>query len=412
MNRELYDLAYSFRNAKLWKVIFEDELFAVKLPNKQIGYCSLMGRSGQHMALGVYIGQDGFSSYRKLISYSGHRKQSASYPVELLTQDCIQCSIERRDQFSPEELADIKAYCEESGTSFRAPFPQFSRFYPYCVPWYITKKNDWKSLQTALEVMKKIGELLKTHSKEDLGLNPIAADLTGEAYINQAQRQETLFGQTESVTVPLFSLANGNLVVERIPLPTYKEPDMAPPTRFNELAVAKLMKLKKDGVLQCEVLRAPEPVEGEPPYVPALLLSVETDEGMVLRPTVAQGAQYDPNEMIQGFCEALLASGVYPRQITVKTKETATLLRPFCEKAKIDFFVSQALDALDEVAEQILQREENEDRLSEMLRMLGEMSVDQISQLPALLLQQMLEVKEMLPDNIAVKIEKALDGKA
>ena len=46
MDRELLDLGYRFRNTKLWKTIYEDELFAVQLRNRQIGYCSLMGRNG------------------------------------------------------------------------------------------------------------------------------------------------------------------------------------------------------------------------------------------------------------------------------------------------------------------------------------------------------------------------------
>ena len=67
MDRELLDLGYRFRNTKLWKTIYEDELFAVQLRNRQIGYCSLMGRNGEHMALGLYIGSAGFSTYREVI---------------------------------------------------------------------------------------------------------------------------------------------------------------------------------------------------------------------------------------------------------------------------------------------------------------------------------------------------------
>ena len=91
------------------------------------------------MALGLYIGSAGFSTYRELISRSS--RIEAQNPAELLTQDCIQCSIEKRDQFSPEEMAELKDYCNASGTPFRAPFPQFARFYPYCVPWHITSQN-------------------------------------------------------------------------------------------------------------------------------------------------------------------------------------------------------------------------------------------------------------------------------
>ena len=113
MNKiHLYNLAYEFRNSKVWKQIFEEELFAVKLPGKTAGeniaYCSLMGKRGEHMALAVYIGAEAFTSYRKLAA--GNADYELSCMSDLLVQDCIQCSIEQRDQFDPDELDELKAY--------------------------------------------------------------------------------------------------------------------------------------------------------------------------------------------------------------------------------------------------------------------------------------------------------------
>ena len=64
MNKEhLFDLAFSFREKKLWKQLVEEELFAVKLSangkNDQIGYCFVMGTNGQHKAVAIYPGVAG-----------------------------------------------------------------------------------------------------------------------------------------------------------------------------------------------------------------------------------------------------------------------------------------------------------------------------------------------------------------
>ncbi|MBR3015622.1 MAG: hypothetical protein IKH57_00815 [Clostridia bacterium] len=414
MDQALYDLAYRFRNSKLWKTIYEDELFAVELKGRQIGYCSLMGRSGEHMALGLYIGDAGFSSYRKLVSYSTDNRGDAQNPVDLLTQDCIQCSIEQRDQFSPEELAEIKAYCKASGTPFRAPYPQFARFYPYCVPWHITSKSDWDSIGTALTVLEKMGEFLQSHSKEELGLRPIVADMEGEKYLESDVWQEDLFSAPpsrdprEDVTIPLYSLKKGELSMRRIPLPPFRETNLLPPDHFNEVAVARLMKLKKAGDMQCDVLRAPEPVDGEPPYVPAVLLALELDEGTILQPVMPKGPQYDPNEMLEGFIASLLSSGIYPRRIMVRTDETAVLLKPLCQRARIELAEGQELDELDEAADQIWEEQENGYYLEEIIRMLELMNLDQIRQFSAEMLKQLLETEGLLPDQLKEKIRMAL----
>ena len=417
MDKELYDLAYRFRNAKLWKTIYEDELFAVQLRNRQIGYCSLMGRNGQHMALGLYIGDAGFSSYRKLISRTADQRIDMLNHVELLTQDCIQCSIEHRDQFSPEEVAEIRAYCSASGTPFRAPYPQFTRYYPYCVPWHITSKSDWDSIRTALAVLNKMGEFLQTNSKMDLGLRPVEANLDGEKYLDSGLSgfwQTDLFSsdssadRDEPVTIPLYSLKKGELVIRRIPLPPFRESAILPPDHFNEIAVAKLMKLKKAGVLQCEVFRMPEPVDGDPPYVPAVLLSLEMNEGMILQPVMAKDPVYDANEMMDGFVKSLLSSGTYPQRILVRTEETAVLLKPLCAKAHIELSAGQDLDALDEAAKQIWEDQETGDHLDDVIQMLDEMSPDQLRSIPRDMLNQLLHADGLLPAQLIDKIRKAL----
>ena len=169
-------------------------------------------------------------------------KIEAQNPAELLTQDCIQCSIEKRDQFSPEEIEELRVFCYASGMPFRAPFPQFARFYPFCVPWHITSKSDWNSIKTALTVLDKMGEFLQTHSKTDLELRPVVADMDGEKYLDSVLWQMDLFSaapsdkQSEPVTIPLYSIKDGELVMRRIPLPPYTKPAILPPERFDEIA--------------------------------------------------------------------------------------------------------------------------------------------------------------------------------
>lgn len=414
MKKALYDLAYGFRNAKPWKRIDEEDLFAVALPGGQIGYCCLMGRNGEHMALAVYVGEAGFSSYRTLMNYNTGRAMSDVNPVELLTQDCIQCSIEARDQFSPEELEEIRAYCKASGVPFRAPFPQFTRFYPYCVPWHIAEPSDWQIIAAALRITNRLEECLKTARKEEMGLRAVAVNLEGEFYIDSFGRHMRLFPspqhaqQKEAVTIPLYAMEEEELCVSRIPLPPYKAPAVQPPDHLDEIAIAKLRRLKQKDVFECEIMRLPEPVAGEPPYVPAILLSVNADTGFILPPVVSEGARYDPGEMLKEYIHCLLTEGVYPRQIMVRTDETATLLKPFCDLAHINFSVCRELDVLDEAAAALRERKSRDSEIEQVISMLDQMSVEEMRQIPQSMLEQLLQTKEILPVRIVGKIRKAL----
>ena len=412
--KDWYDLAYAFKKAALWKKINEEELFAVRLPakktsSKHIGYCLIMGRNGEHRALAVYVGEEGFSSYRRIMT-----DEHQSF-ADMLTQDCIQCSMERKEDLSEDELLEIREYCQESGVPFRAPFPQFTRYAPYCIPYMPREKGDWQTIRAALETVLKMNEVMTSTGKAALGLRPIEVSRTGQKY---GAEQLCWFPdlpdrQTDQVTIPLYSVENGVLKTERIPLPPPREIRYREPDRFNEIAIARMRKNPQKGCWAAEVIRVPAPVDGDPPYVPAMLMVVD-EGGMVRGPVVAEGAEYDPNEIIDKLSEALGSD--YPACIQVRTEETRALLSEFCRKAKIRLEEVQESEPLDEAIGNFLEGVHGSDSddgegagtdLEQILYMLAEMSVEEIRQIPDFVLDQMLMVPEVLPPDIIAKIKKA-----
>lgn len=394
----IYDLAYTFKKSKLWQLIREQQVFAVRLPDGQIGYCLIMGQNGEHMALSLHIGAEGFSSCRRL----NDMDQGPITYEEMLQQDCIQCSIEKRDQLSPEELNELRSYCEDRGIPFRAPFPQFARYKRYCVPWTITDDSDWNAIHTVLTIVAKIIETIEKRQFASLAPRMIYADTEDEYYLD---------GSRGTVTIPLYSIEDGELKAEQIPLPAYVEPQIAPPTSFNEVSLRKLMKMQRSGVLQCEIIRGPEPVQGEPPYLPALLMTVVQENGLALTPVMPKGVDYDPNEMMDGLLGSLVSAKFYPDAIMARTEETLTIIEPFCKKAKIKLVKSNELDELDDAIDAMMERMEESDDNHEgdVIEALQQMSIEQIKALPDFMLEQMLQLGDVLPKMIIDKIKKALE---
>lgn len=406
---QIFDLAYEFRNSKLWKQIYEEELFAVKLPH-DIAYCNIMGRNGDHMALAVYIGTKGFTSYRELTSMPDFGPPTSM--ADYLTQDCIQCSIEQRDLLSPEELKELKAYCTKAGISFRAPFPQFSRYYPYCLPWTVSSKEDWDAIGTALLVASKMSAVIKQSGKAALGLWPVSVDLNGEEF---ASEQLGFFENppSEKVTIPLYSIVDGELVIERTSLPPYVEKPFSAPTCINEISVAKLKQKKQKGVFECDVIRLPQPVDGEPPYIPAMVMTVD-ERGNVLKPSIAKGPEYDPDELLNEFITNL--GDAYPKTIKICSEEAKTLLEKFCKKANIRLTMTEEMDLLDEAVDSLMDHFEYDDDddddyeesdLEEMIAMLDMMTVGEIKMLPNMVLDQILDAADLFPPEIVKKVRKS-----
>lgn len=131
---ELYQAASAFKKAEPWKGLSDSDLIGVENPeDKTIGYCSVMGRIGQHYALGVYLGEKGLAGFFELLE----KAAGTPYHQALHYQDCLMCSFEDREQLDKADRAQIKAL----GLSFRGrnAWPMFRRYEPGYLPWFINQ---------------------------------------------------------------------------------------------------------------------------------------------------------------------------------------------------------------------------------------------------------------------------------
>ena len=109
----MYELAFSFKNRKLWKELSDTELFGVLLADGEIGYCSVMGMLGEHPSLGVYIGQSGYAGFCRMLS-PAFSPESADAAEILAAQDCLRCSFENGEMLSEQEIREVRTYCRKT----------------------------------------------------------------------------------------------------------------------------------------------------------------------------------------------------------------------------------------------------------------------------------------------------------
>ena len=422
MNKELMDLGFAFKKSQLWKVVYEEELFAIHLPERlylkdgsEYVYCSVMGRNGEHRALSVYMGKRGFASLRTI-----QKKLEDDDLENLLSQDCLQCSLETAEQFLPEDLEIIRE--ETRKRKLRPPYPQFSRFTPNCIPWHITDPKDEEILTIALRVTIGLAAYLAEHNKSDIRLNGIRILSTRELLGEQTMMEPLLLEIDEfeqNQQIPVFSLANGELTVDgMIPLPEPGEPNYPKVTAIDELMLKKLKSIPKEGVLESQVLRIPEPTKDKTtdtaPYLPAVLLTVD-EGGMVRLPIIMKHAEYDPNEAIADLMKGMITERIRPAEIRVRTAETISLLEMFCKKAGIKLVWDENLDLLDEAMDMMLDRfkdsEEDDDfGPDDLVEMLESMSEKELRAMPDFMIVQIMEMAQngLLPERIAEKVIRML----
>ena len=172
----LYDLAFQYRGTKLWKKLYDSDIFAVRLPDGKIGYCTVMGNLGDYIALGLYVEAKGWQSYRQMASMNELHMAPQDLGELLNLQDCMQCLFENRAEMDPEDVAEVQANARRLGISLRGrnTYPHFLRFRPGYVPWSIDDEVEQGYMASALAAAAEVARRLKKAAdKEALGLAPI-----------------------------------------------------------------------------------------------------------------------------------------------------------------------------------------------------------------------------------------------
>jgi hypothetical protein len=329
--RKLYQAAIRVKEIAPWEWMTETDIFGVRDPEtNEIGFVSIMGMLGEHLALAVYLGAEG------LYSFWGFQRIAASAPPEaLLGIPHLQASFESRGELSKADREVIK----ELGLKFRGrqAWPMFRSYRPGYFPWYL---EAWEArfltyaLEQAVEVVLRF--------KEDAAMLDTSDD---ESYLVRVPREEggSLVWEEEVVRVP----------------PVEPEPI---PIAMDVKALEEVKRLPRSAhILEMDFFMFPSLIEekGSRPYFPHMLLVVEGDSGMVLgsellkpEPGLVEMWGLVPVTVVYQFA----SMGIVPRQIKVRSSQLFQLLQLLAEEMGFEVKATPRLRSLERAKEFLLQR--------------------------------------------------------
>jgi hypothetical protein len=186
----LYQATIRVKEIAPWEWMTETDIFGVQDPETgEIGFVSIMGMLGEHLAVAVYLGAEG------LYSFWGFQQIADSAPPEaLLGIPHLQASFEDRGELSAKDRAVIK----ELGLKFRGrqEWPLFRSYRPGYLPWYL-EAPEAQTLTYALEQAVEV----TLRFKEDPGMLDPSDE---ESYLVRVPREVrgNLVWEDEVVRVP------------------------------------------------------------------------------------------------------------------------------------------------------------------------------------------------------------------
>lgn len=391
----LYDLALQYRKTKLWKKLYDDTIFAVKFSDGQIGYCCVMGLLGEHIALAVYIGAEGFDSYQRIVDPNLVAHTRDALEEMQLIQDCLQCSFENKDMLLPEERKEVQRYAKKYGISFRGrkSFPQFAKYQPFRYPWSVNEQ-ELAYLGQALAAAIEVAKQLETKDIRSLGF--VRRSRAGDA-------------------VPLLTDSEGGFVwgTTVLPQPMVRE---YPSPALDEFTVARLKGVERKGTWECKLLRIFQPIqmeENEAPYFPAMLLSMDRASQYVMAGDLVTDYEDNAAQALTRLVQDM-ADHFVPRTIWVCDNRTEALLKPLCAQLGIKMQRREELPELEQVAQGMMRQMNEEDALdsltqdemNEMFDMLMHMNLNDLRSMPKDLSNELMEMDRMgmLPAPLSRKL--------
>jgi hypothetical protein len=182
----LYDAAIRVKALAPWTWMTSTEFFAVRNPETdEIGYVSVMGELGEHLAVALYLGAEGLWG---LLRMEGSDEEYAP-PEDILSTPHLQAAFMDRNDLTDQDRAQIKAL----GLKFRGrqAWPWFRSFRPGYFPWYL-EAHEARFLAVALEQLLAVAERLKrgeSFLNEDGSLLIRVAGQEGDALVWKDGRQ-------------------------------------------------------------------------------------------------------------------------------------------------------------------------------------------------------------------------------
>lgn len=441
----LYELAFAFKNTKLWNKMTDGDLFAVRLPDGEIGYCSVMGMAGEHYALALYPGERGIRSYFRLLELDP--EDPIDWAELRATQECLMCSFENKDMLSDEEIEEVRAYATSVGKRLRGSnaFPQFTKYRIGRYPWQFETEQDTERMRVALQAAIQVSQLIRERGRGNWilpepevretppsnqkpeGSSSVQLSLFGEGTEEFSPLSEPnalpenrdhayFMEQISAITLPLLEREGGAWAIRQISLPDVQT-EWAKPKFSNGILTEYLRRAKKKGVWECGTMYASESVQlndddMEAPYYPMLLVSVKHANGRRLDPPIFSDTG-EPGELIAEFANCLREVGC-PKKILTGDDRCFTLLSDICQKIGIELdndspprYLYEAMEDILEDDEDVLDMDESE-KLEELCEMLMELPDEAIRNMPPYLSRDLSRLSEggLLPEELTERLNK------
>lgn len=326
-----YELAFKYKNKKLWKKMDDNHVFAIKLDDGQIGFISIMGSNKEYNAISLYTGAQKFLYFRDIFEVEGYVSDYDKF-LSSLDNNNYQLVLGNRDEITNKEAKAIRDYKKRNSLNIRGALsmPYFRKTTPFSPLIEFDKNIDYHYIEQAIEASLALADLLEENCLDDLGIK-----IMPEA--DKLILLEKIDGKY---------LINGKVDLD------WKNDDAYIRADVVRMDIAnKLKKIRNRTDIECKLITLTSPVseEGSNTYYPQFFLVLEKKNGTIVPINPVKNYREDPNALVNNLFESILNYGLRPIKISTDDKRTYYLLEKICQILKIKLVLDKNLIELEEL---------------------------------------------------------------
>ena len=390
----LYAAAFRFRDTKLWEKLKKEDVFAVKMFDGEVCYCSVYADEPPTF----FVFDTPYGLYEYLKPHDAGEGTPKEYMEYICLQDHISCAFAAKDMVDPHSAELAKDYAKKNKISMRGKhaYPYMSRDIAGHFPFVIVADFERRYLEDALNAAALLSVILEHNDKGAVG-----------------------FGKEN--TMPLFEYtAKDGDAIKEIEYPPKPEPNYPAPK-----ARKYKKKLPHKGVYECDVVYTPVPAEeivgvvrSAVPYGVAFMALDLDIKGDAFYSDLYAGYEKNCESMLEDITEEFAQGGSIPEEIRVVDDRAERLLTNYCyvngiklrrvqEFEKFEIYRSYYIDRiLDETSDELDDDISPEEMYNEICDTIRELSEEQLATMPKEMFEQFMEA-DILPDDLQAKLRRS-----
>ncbi len=330
MSIELYKKAFEIKKSRLWNIVMEEQIFAVRKAAGEMAYVQVGRNDDGERTVRVYYGEDSLEMARRLLDEDFITMADDEEALHLEAAiEGVELVFTNKSELDEEQIRDAAAAAKECDVRLggAGAYPAFFRLHRGEPGSPVLEKNDKEMMERALGALQ---YLVKDQDDSMRLFIPASVTTAYDMMVLEASRGRYKRGLT--------------------PVPALQKMKYPTGSNCNEILQKRLKKMKKKGCWVCRIKRMTESIEwgvnGRQVMASYLdTIDIPAREHVNVTPVAYYESRTEV--VLDKFMEATVQYGSCPAKICVMDERTYSLLKQWCKNCGIKLEMEEYIPELD-----------------------------------------------------------------